>query len=374
MIYYLTDINTYLYAQSNDRRTRKMPIPIVIAAIAAIAGATGAGGIGYGAKKMKDSSDMQKKAQYRYDQKLKSLEEKNKKTLAQMDALGALELEAVSSFKNFFGLIGAIEDFPEYLELNTENIKMSKDTIKYDSVAIKNASIGASVLIGGLSGAALGTAGGFAAVGATTAAVAALGVASTGTPIAALSGAAATSATLAALGGGSLLAGGAGMLGGTLVLGGAALGVGLLFGGIAFGFVGKSISKKAEQAVCQANAAIRQADKMINHMHTLGEYAVKYTTVLGMLYRLYSQHIDAVERIVNVYGKRSWNGLEEKEKKIIKNCMLLVTLIYNMCTVRFVLPAENNNSVNKINFSDIESTIETTKRILLDNGFIFAAV
>ncbi len=351
-----------------------MPIPVIVAAIAAVAGATGAGGIGYGAKKMKDSSDMQKKAQYRYNQKLKALEEKTKKTLAQMDSLGELELEAISSFASFDSLISAINNCPESLELNTANIRSSDEALKYDAVAIKNASVGASVLVGGLGSAALGTAGGFAAVGATTAAVAALGVASTGTPIAALSGAAATNATLAALGGGSLLAGGAGMLGGTLVLGGAALGVGLLFGGIAFGFVGKSISKKAEQAVSQANAAIKQADKMINHMHRLGEYAVKYKAELNMLYKLYSQHLDSLGHIVNVYGKRDWNELDEKEKIIVKKSMLLVTLIYNMCTVRFVIPTENNNSVNKINIADIESVMETTKQILLANGFIFAAV
>lgn len=60
-------------------------------------------------------------------------------------------------------------------------------------------------MVGGLGGALLGTAGGFAASGATTAAVMALGTASTGTAISTLSGAAATNATLAALGGDLLL-------------------------------------------------------------------------------------------------------------------------------------------------------------------------
>ena len=75
------------------------------------------------------------------------------------------------------------------------------------SGTLKKVSIGAGVLLGGLGGAAVGTAGGFAAAGATTSAVMALGTASTGTAIASLSGAAATNATLAALGGGAIAAG-----------------------------------------------------------------------------------------------------------------------------------------------------------------------
>ncbi|MFC5061126.1 hypothetical protein [Actinomycetospora atypica] len=71
----------------------------------------------------------------------------------------------------------------------------------------------------------LGGAGGGATAGAglgaaTYAAVGAFGVASTGTPIAALAGAAAGNATLAFLGGGSLAAGGGGMAAGATVIGG----------------------------------------------------------------------------------------------------------------------------------------------------------
>lgn len=70
---------------------------------------------------------------------------------------------------------------------------------KSESVAV-----GAGVLLGGLGGAAVGIAGAFAASGATTSAVMALGTASTGTAISSLSGIAATNTTLAALGGGAL--------------------------------------------------------------------------------------------------------------------------------------------------------------------------
>ena len=60
--------------------------------------------------------------------------------------------------------------------------------------------------------------GGVALPTAVSAAVTALGTASTGTAISTLSGAAATKATLALLGGGTVAAGGLGVAGGTIVL------------------------------------------------------------------------------------------------------------------------------------------------------------
>ena len=88
-----------------------------------------------------------------------------------------------------------------------------------------------------LGSAAAGVAVGFAAAGGTTAAVMALGTASTGTAIASLSGVAATNATLAALGGGGIALG-------TTILGASTLGVGLLVGGIIFSVVGNGTTKK----------------------------------------------------------------------------------------------------------------------------------
>ena len=132
----------------------------------------------------------------------------------------------------------------EYIAKHPELDEQTKQNIleipKFEGEEIKKASVGASILIGGLGGAALGTAGGFAASGATTAAVMALGTASTGTAISALSGAAATNATLAALGGGSLAAGGGGIALGTTMLGAATLGVGLLVGGVIFSCTGSN--------------------------------------------------------------------------------------------------------------------------------------
>ncbi len=343
-----------------------MPLPLFLGIGAAIAGIAGAGGVGYGAKKMKDANDMQKAAQARYNKKRNSLETKNIQTLKEMDKLGELELEIISSFSTFQSLIENIQNRPEFAQINRSDVQLPR----YDAVAIKEASAGAAVLIGGLGGAALGTAGGFAAAGATTAAVMALGTASTGTAIASLSGVAATNATLAALGGGALAAGGGGMALGSIVLGGVAAGVGILIGGVIFGVTGKSLSSKAEEAVKQERNAERQIDRIITHLHKMGEYAIKYRGCLTAINKVYQQHINALSEIMNVHGKRDWNEFTDSEKKIVENCVLLVAILFEMCKVQFVLPGENNNSTNKVNTVALDEAMTKSSNALTEAGFI----
>ncbi len=343
-----------------------MPLPALLLTGAAIAGIAGVGVGGYGAKKMKDSKDMQKAAQARYNQKIKSLETKNVKTLTEMDKLGELELEIVSSLATLQSYIESIDNRPELGNVNNVSVALPK----YDAVEIKKASIGAAVLVGGLSGAALGTAGGFAAAGATTAAVMAFGTASTGTAIASLSGAAATNATLAALGGGALAVGGGGMALGSVVLGGTTLGVGLLIGGIIFGITGKALSSKAEEAVKQEKNAERQIDRIITHLHKMGEYAIKYRACRTAINKIYQHHINALGEIMNVHGKRNWNEFTDSEKKIVENCSLLVTILFEMCKVQFVLPGENKNSTNKVNTVALDEAMTKASNALTEAGFI----
>ncbi len=124
-----------------------------------------------------------------------------------MDDLGKLELEILNSFDEFSNTIEKIQNRPQFKEYNKDGVKLPE----YDKEELKKVSVGAGVILGGLGGAAVGTAGGIAAAGATSSAVMLLGTASTGTAISSLSGVAATNAALAAIGGGSLAAGGGGM-------------------------------------------------------------------------------------------------------------------------------------------------------------------
>ena len=221
-----------------------MPLPFIIGGIAAVAGLAGAGSAIHGGVKMKEANDTVKSAERRHTENTEKLKAKEKMCNNAMDTLGEKELRILNSFKKFSAIIEKIHNKPSFENISTGG----EDIGKYDCEKIKEVSVGSGVLLGGLGGAAVGTAGGFAAAGATTAAVMALGSASTGTAIASLSGVAATNATLAALGGGAVAAGGGGMALGSAVLGGATLGVGLLVGGVIFNITGSKLSDKADEA------------------------------------------------------------------------------------------------------------------------------
>lgn len=341
-----------------------MPLPFIIGAIAAGAAAAGVGSGIHGAVKMKEASDTAKAAQRRNDENVAKLESNNKKTMQVMDVLGKKELEIISTFEKFSDFFEKIHNRPSFAEINKGDAKISKFTPK----DIKDAGVGASVLLGGLGGAGLGTAGGFAAAGGTTAAVMALGTASTGTAIASLSGAAATNATLAALGGGALAAGGGGVALGTAVLGGATLGVGLLIGGIIFNLAGSSVSDKADRAWNQ----MRENEEKIN---LICEYLGKLKTVANDFYTALSEVDDVYEGYLNrfvtvvdyrasISKKVDWNDFNQEEKLITENTMLLVGLLYEMCKVQVVEKSDDENELNEINEADVKKQIKNAEKVL----------
>ena len=247
-----------------------------------------------------------------------------------------------------------IKNRPEFADVKIGNVSIPK----FEGEEIKKASVGASVLVGGLSGAALGTAGGFAASGATTAAVMALGTASTGTAISALSGAAATNATLAALGGGSLAAGGGGIALGTTILGAATLGVGLLVGGVIFSCTGSKLSSKADEAWEQMISNERKINDICNYLYDLQRAAERYNATLLRMRSLYLKQLTKMRNIIESYSEKrvNWHNLSMEEQLIIENMVLIVGVLYNMCKVKLVRKSNSSdqNIINKTEISKAE--------------------
>ncbi len=349
-----------------------MPLPFIVGAIAAVAGAGGIGAGIHGGVKMKQASDTVKAAQKRNEENVEKLEIANKKTMQIMDLLGKHEMEIISSFKRFSVAFERIKNPPSFAEINKDGITLSVFTPK----EVKDAAVGASVLLGGLGGAALGTAGGFAAAGGTTAAVMALGTASTGTAIASLSGAAATNATLAALGGGSLAAGGGGVALGTAVLGGATLGVGLLIGGIIFSVAGASVSNKAEKAWEQMIENEKKINAICEYLAKLGNIASSFDSALRKVEKVYLNYLARLEYIIDEQFKKKsffakffskkvdYKKFSGEEKLITENVVLLVGLLYEMCKVQLVEKSELEEEINTINEEEINSQIENSENVL----------
>lgn len=337
-----------------------MPLPLILGIGAGIAGATGLGAGLNGAIKMKKANDTMKEAEARHNRNINRFEKNSLSANEAMDKLGKLELNILKDFEEFSNTIEKIQNRPEFTEYNKDGIKLPK----YNKEELTKASVGAGVLLGGLGGAAIGTAGGFAAAGATTSAVMALGTASTGTAIASLSGAAATNATLAALGGGAIAAGGGGIALGTTILGATTLGVGLLVGGVIFNFTGKKLSDKADEAFAQMKSAEDTINKICRYLSDLGATAKSYTNALTVVREKYNDNFKFISYLVNKMGKCDWNEFSAEEKLVLENTVLLVGLLYKMCQVNLVIQAKSNNEMNTINRVVINKTLDNAEKVL----------
>lgn len=334
-----------------------MAIPIFLAVGGGIASVFG---IGYGAKgvkKIKDASDAKQKADKIQKDNGEKLEWEVGTTSKLLDGIGEKEMEILTSFNVFSDLIEKIQNRPQFQTQDLEEFELPK----YEIEEIKDISTGAKVLLGGLGGAMAGTAGGFAASGAISSAVMALGTASTGTAISSLSGAAATNATLALLGGGTLAAGGGGVALGTAVLGISTLGVGLMVGGIIFNAVGGKIIERSDEVYELAIESEKKIKEICNYLSELNEYATEFFECLKQIEQIYKQNITRLDDIVNDEKKRNWNDFTPDEKQTVQNTVLLVGILYKMCKVKLVLKAEGNETLNTVNTVEIRSALKSAK-------------
>lgn len=336
-----------------------MSISILLLGASALAGAAGVGGIAKGGSQVLKANSTMKELQVQHQQNLARLEKRNKECVRDMDKLGRKELEILKSFQEFSTVFEKIKNRPEFAKIQKQGICLPQ----YDGEELKKASVGANTLLGGLGGAAAGTASGFAASGAATAVVMALGTASTGVPIASLSGAAATNATLAALGGGSLAAGGGGMALGTTVLGAATLGVGLLIGGVIFGITGGKISSDAKKAQKEIEKETQQTEEICNYLLDLQGTANRYGRKLDEVGSMYHEHMEKLKWMVVMQGRADWDWYTEPEKQLVNNTALLVKLLYDMCKVELVQKSEEEDAMNTINTTGLKEQYQKVEQV-----------
>lgn len=337
-----------------------MPLPLIIGGIAAIAGVAGVGSGIHGGVKMKEANDTMKLAKSKQEKAVALFEKRNSEITELMDSIGKQELEILSSFDDFSDIIEKIQGRPDFKAYNRDGVNLPD----YEAEELKKVSTGAGVLLGGIGGATIGTAGGFAAAGATTSAVMALGTASTGTAISSLSGVAATNATLAALGGGSIAAGGGGMALGTAILGGATLGVGLLVGGIIFNVTGSNLSDKADEAYNQAKRTEKEVNKIVGYFNELSFAAKPFKSSLTEIEKQYRKRLATLDHVVNFSEKVQWSEFTDKEKQMTENAVLLVGLLYKMCKTSLVLKDRDGDGLNAVNKDEVNAMVKDANKIL----------
>lgn len=344
-----------------------MPIPVVAVPVvlkAAAVAMTLVGGekIIKGAVKIKNVHDDIEYIKRRHKANEERLKLKNDTTNEVMDKLGMLELEILKRFKEFADIFEKIKNKPIFEKYSKNNITLPP----YDIEKLKEAHIGANLLLGSLGGAALGTAAGFAAGGAVQSAVTAFGISSTGAAIGGLKGAALTNAVLAYLGGGSIVAGGGGIAAGTVVLSILGASVGILVGGMVLNEVGNNLKDKANNIRSKMIEAEEKINTICKYLEDLEEISDKYHKTLSKVNEIYKEHMGGLKAIVNIIGKDDWDDFTDKEKKLTENTVLLVELLYNMCNVELIIKADKKDEIGIVNREKAEKTIQDTEKIFAD--------
>ena len=341
-----------------------MPLPFIMLAGAAAAGIAGVANGAKGAQKMVESNDEKKYVEALHEANTRYYEQTFEAATKSMDKLGEYEVRVLADFKEFSDLIEKIENRPEFGEIAPDGFKLPE----YSKADIDQAAVGAVALASGIGGAAMGTFGGFAAAGATTAAVAALGTASTGTAIASLSGAAATNATLAALGGGALAAGGGGMALGATVLGAATLGVGLMIGGVIFNISGNTLKQKIGEARESVEKETGEVDKVCMYLQELYRASENYRNAIEITKKVYDKHFARLQYTVDVDNIVDYRKFSDSDKLAYKNTVLLVGILYDMLKVKVVKKKDEN--YNEVNVELLNNGVTLAKDYLKDASLV----
>ncbi len=292
--------------------------------ILALSGISGAGGIALSAKSLVDSMNASATNRFTQEQNERNIlrfQAVSDKLNSSLEELGKQRMVITKNFSVFVDAFERIHNKPEFTH------EESVDFPEFDFNEIKNVSIVATDFLGATVGAIGGSALAAAATSGTTAAVMALGTASTGTKIAELSGAAATKAALAALGGGSLAAGGGGIALGTLVLNVASLGVGTLVEGIAMAYAGSVAKKHADQAKDE----MQKNELIINDAISMQLQISKSATAMKrasveLCNNVYKPLVLKMKALVD--SKCDWNNFSDEEKLLVENTILIVQILH----------------------------------------------
>lgn len=289
-----------------------------------LSGISGAGGLALSVKSIVDSLDASatnRQTQYQNERNILRFQSVSEKLEDSLEKLGKQRIVISKNFNVFVQSFEKIHNRPEF----SQSRDVEFPQFSFDE--IKNVSVVADAFLGATLGAVGGSALAVAAASGTTAAVMALGTASTGTKIATLHGAAATKAALAALGGGAVSAGGGGIALGTLVLNVASLGAGVLFEGIAMAYAGSVAQKQADKAhqtmLDNEKIIIDAINMQIMISHATNEMKKASVDISNNVYKPLVMKLKEL-----VKHKQNWNSFTSEERLLVENNILVVQILH----------------------------------------------
>jgi hypothetical protein len=253
------------------------------------------------------------------DEKINPVREETNKKL---EELGKIKIDIISTtLEEFVQNMEAIENLP-FTKGENSNLDAGK-SFNFSQQKLHDIQISVVSIKGLIKNSLEATATGAISAGALYTAVAALGVASTGTSVAGLSGLAASNTTLAWLGGSALAVGGGGMALGTIVLGGLAIIPALSYMAWRGKFNYKNELKAVEIALMEAKQYSDNASIVINKFNELSKF-INNTMVITQKYNTECIKLNKQTANIRLYIGDNYSKYTQEQQLLIQKNTLYV--------------------------------------------------
>lgn len=274
----------------------------------------GAGAAAYGGVEIGKAVKLSRRAQKILNEALRKHEEHYSKAQSALETAGNKKLVVVKSFEDFANEMEKLQGRPEFADI----IPRGADLPKFTTEDLKVISNKVALAVEGAA---------FAGAGAG------LGIAAYGLNI-------------------------------------LAIGPGALFAGVGILVAGEHIKKKAIENNRQAKQLAKEVKQLVVQYAELASAAENLTKQLDDIYSQYQRYFSKMKKILT--QKTQWNTLAEKEQQVIKNTVMLVGTLFELCKVELVVRTRKAETVNSeaVKKSEVvaDKTLKQTKKKFLIFG------
>lgn len=167
----------------------------------------------------------------------------------------------------------------------------------------------------------------------------------------------------------AVIAGGEGMVSGTVIgvalfgIQGVALVPGVAIGGLFVCVKGFSLFNKSVNNMKDAETLCSDIEREITYLSDMKTHSNQMKNSIENVHRVYKSHITEIQSFLK--PDTYWRTLSSREKRVIRNTVMLTKLLLEMCGVE-VLKRNEETSKNQINTNEIMK-IRTEATIVVDS-------
>lgn len=148
-----------------------------------------------------------------------------------------------------------------------------------------------------------------------------------------------------------------------------AFGPGVLVAGVGILVAGEHIKKKAIENSKQAKLLAKEVKQLVAQYDELTDAAENLTKQLEDVFLQYQRYFGKMKKILA--KKTRWDDLAAKEQQVVKNTVMLVGTLFNLCKVELVVKERKVETVNMEAVKKAEAAVDKTLKITKKKFLIF---